>query len=55
MSLLFDSGPRLRVEEFRLLRELVNRYSGMHFDDASMFVFERRLRERLRALGWYFR
>ena len=51
MSLLFDSGPRLRVEEFRLLRELVNRYSGMHFDDASMFVFERRLRERLRALG----
>lgn len=50
MSLLFDSGPRLRVEEFRLLRDLVNRYSGMHFDDASMFVFERRLRDRLRAL-----
>lgn len=51
MSVLFDSGPKLKVEEFRLLRDLVNRYSGMHFDDASMFVFERRLRDRLRALG----
>lgn len=51
MSLLFDSGPKLKVEDFRLLREFVNRYSGMHFDDSSMFVFERRLRERLRALG----
>ncbi|UJR78817.1 CheR family methyltransferase [Sandaracinus amylolyticus] len=50
MSILFDSGPKLRIEEFRLLRDLVNRYSGMHFDDASMFVFERRLRDRLRAL-----
>ncbi|MDQ3034988.1 MAG: protein-glutamate O-methyltransferase CheR [Myxococcota bacterium] len=48
---MFDSGPKLRIEEFRLLRDLVNRYSGMHFDDGSMFVFERRLRERLRALG----
>ncbi|AKF08565.1 CheR family methyltransferase [Sandaracinus amylolyticus] len=50
MSILFDSGPKLKIEEFRLLRDLVNRYSGMHFDDASMFVFERRLRDRLRAL-----
>jgi chemotaxis protein methyltransferase CheR len=51
VSILVDSGPKLRVEEFRLLRDLVNRYSGMHFDDASMFVFERRLRERLKAVG----
>lgn len=50
MSILFDSGPKLRIEEFRLLRDLVNRYSGMHFDDASMFVFERRLRDRIKAL-----
>ena len=49
MAILESSGPRLRVEEFRLLRELVNRYSGMHFDDGSMFVFERRLKDRLRA------
>jgi chemotaxis protein methyltransferase CheR len=51
VSILDGTGPKLRIEEFRLLRDLVNRYSGMHFDDASMFVFERRLRDRLRALG----
>ena len=51
MSILLDGGPRLRQEDFRLLRDLVNRQSGMFFDDSSMFVFERRLRERVRALG----
>jgi chemotaxis protein methyltransferase CheR len=51
VSILFESGPRLRLEEFRLLRDLVNRHSGMHFDDTSMFIFERRLRERLKALN----
>jgi chemotaxis protein methyltransferase CheR len=51
VPILFDSGPKLRLEEFRLLRDLVNRYSGMYFDEGSMFVFERRLRERVKALG----
>ncbi len=51
MSFFLDSGPRLRVDEFRLLRELVNEHSGMFFEDSSQFVFERRLRDRLRALG----
>jgi chemotaxis protein methyltransferase CheR len=51
VSVLFDTGPRLRIDEFRLLRELVNRHSGMHFDDGAMFVFERRLRDRLKMLS----
>ena len=51
MSFFLDSGPRLRVDEFRLLRDLVNEHSGMFFDDTSQFVFERRLRDRLRTLG----
>ena len=51
VAILFDAGPRLQISEFRLLRDLVNRHSGMHFEDSSHFVFERRLRERLRELG----
>lgn len=51
MTSLLDSGPRMRRDEFRLLRDLVNRRSGMFFDDTSFFVFERRLRERAKALG----
>ena len=51
MSILHDVGPRLRVEEFRLLRDVVNSFCGIAFQDDSMFVMERRLRERLQALG----
>ena len=51
MSILHDTGPRLRVEEFRLLRDLVNGFCGIAFQDDAMFVVERRLRERLQALG----
>lgn len=51
MSLLSDGGPRLRLEDFRLLRDLVNRHSGIYFEDGQHFVFERRLRDRLRVLG----
>lgn len=51
MSLLHDTGPRLRVDEFRLLRDLVNTFCGIAFQDDAMFVVERRLRERLQALG----
>lgn len=51
MSILFDSGPRLEPDEFRLLRELINRFCGMEFSDDTRFIFERRLRERVRELG----
>lgn len=49
MVLSHEGGPRMRPDEFRLLRELVNRHSGMSFDEPSQYVFERRLRERVRA------
>ncbi len=39
----------MRRDEFRLLRDLVNTRAGMFFDESSFHVFERRLRERLRA------
>jgi len=51
LSILFDSGPTLRPDEFRLLRELINRFCGMAFSDDARFVFERRLRDRVRELG----
>jgi len=51
VSILHDTGPRMRVEEFRLLRDLVNGFCGIAFQDDAMFVVERRLRERLQALG----
>ncbi len=51
MSVLFDSGPRLEPNEFRLLRELINRFCGMQFSADTRYVFERRLRERVRELG----
>jgi chemotaxis protein methyltransferase CheR len=45
--------PRLRItpDEFRLLRDLVNEHAGLHFDDGSSYLFDRRLAERLEALG----
>jgi len=51
VSVLFDTGPTLRQDEFRLLRELINRYCGMQFADDTRYVFERRLKERLREVG----
>lgn len=42
---------RITPEEFRLLRDLVNDYAGMHFDDGSSYVFDRRLGERVAALA----
>ncbi|MBN2194330.1 MAG: protein-glutamate O-methyltransferase CheR [Polyangiaceae bacterium] len=41
---------RLRAEEFRLLRDLVNERFGLHFDDEAVLSFERRLGERVIAL-----
>lgn len=51
MPILFDSGPPLSPEEFRLLRELINGYCGISFSDDAIYVVERRLRDRLRELG----
>ena len=51
MSVLFETGPRLQPDEFRLLRELINRFCGMEFSNDTRYVFERRLRERVRQLG----
>jgi len=41
---------RLRPEEFRLLRDLINAHAGLHFDDDAIASFDRRLGERLLAL-----
>ncbi len=41
---------RIRPEEFRLLRDLVNEHAGLHFDDGSAYLFDRRLGERVAAL-----
>ncbi len=42
--------PRLRPEEFRLLRDLVNEYAGLQFEDDSAYAFDRRLGERVATL-----
>ncbi len=50
MSLVFDHGPTMSDGEFRSVRDLINRFCGLAFDDGVKFVVERRLRERLQAL-----
>ena len=42
---------RMRPDEFRLLRDLVNGHSGIYFGDDALPVLERRLRERVVALN----
>jgi chemotaxis protein methyltransferase CheR len=42
---------RLRPDEFRMLRDLVNGHAGIYFGDEALAVLERRLRDRLSALG----
>ncbi|MGE0784499.1 MAG: protein-glutamate O-methyltransferase CheR [Sandaracinaceae bacterium] len=51
MSILFDSGPQLSIDEFRLLGQLINEFCGMSFAGDTRYVFERRLRDRLRELA----
>lgn len=51
MSILFESGPRLSMDEFRLLGDLINGFCGMEFSVDTRYIFERRLRDRLRELG----
>jgi chemotaxis protein methyltransferase CheR len=41
---------RLRPNEFRLLRDLVNAHAGLHFDDDALILFDRRLADRLASL-----
>jgi chemotaxis protein methyltransferase CheR len=52
MTRLNQSGRllRLRPEEFRLLRDLVNAHAGLHFGDESLVTFDRRLSERVAEL-----
>jgi chemotaxis protein methyltransferase CheR len=50
VPLLFDTGPKLRPEDFRLLRDLVNETCGIRFPDDMQFVLERKLKERLASL-----
>lgn len=50
MPLFFDSGPHLRQEEFRLIRDLMNDFCGISLSADAIGMVERRLRERLVAL-----
>ena len=40
----------LRLDDFRLLRDLVNDYAGLHYEEDSLYLFERRLIDRIAAL-----
>jgi chemotaxis protein methyltransferase CheR len=51
VTLLHNAGPSLSLQDFRLLRDLVNQFCGIYFADDSAYIVERRLRERLRDLG----
>lgn len=42
--------PRLLPDEFRLLRDLINAQVGLHFEEDAMYMFERRLGDRVAAL-----
>lgn len=46
-----DGPARLSSEEFRLLSDLVYDHAGLRFDEGSMFLFERRLKERMEELN----
>jgi chemotaxis protein methyltransferase CheR len=46
-----DWQPSLSIEEFSQLADLIRDRAGLRFEEGSMFLFERRLRERLEALG----
>lgn len=42
---------RMSLEEFRLLRDLVYEHAGLVYDESALMLFDRRLGERLEALG----
>ena len=45
-----DPRLKIRPDEFRLLRDLINDFAGLHFDDGSAYLFDRRIGERLALL-----
>jgi len=45
-----ESREQLRPRDFRLLRDLINEYAGLHFDDEDIHIFCRRLVDRVAAL-----
>lgn len=49
-SAILGARPRIRPDEFRMLRDLINEYAGLYFDDSSAYAFDRRLNERLASL-----
>jgi chemotaxis protein methyltransferase CheR len=44
-------GVHLRLDEFHLIRDLVSAHAGIYFGDEALPIVERRLRERVEALG----
>ncbi len=52
MRALGRGSPRLRLapEEFRLVRDMINVHCGLHFDDSGIYLFERRLADRVAQL-----
>src|SRR5205814_5111736 len=42
---------RMSLEDFRLLRDIVYEHAGLVYDESAMMLFDRRLGERLEALG----
>jgi chemotaxis protein methyltransferase CheR len=46
-----DAGPMMRIEEFRLLRDLISARTGLMFGNDARPLLERKLRERLLVLG----
>ncbi len=46
-----DPGPRLLPDDFRMIRDLIYDHAGLHFEDDAAVLFERRLNDRLQALG----
>ncbi|HEY3254069.1 MAG TPA: CheR family methyltransferase, partial [Polyangiaceae bacterium] len=46
-----EPRPRLTSEEFLLLRDVIYDHAGLSFDGDAMFLFDRRLAERVEALS----
>jgi len=51
MDLPGASSPALTDTEFRLFRDLLRDHCGLHFDQDSRFLLEKRLTNRVRELG----
>jgi chemotaxis protein methyltransferase CheR len=51
VPLFSNKAPQMRLEEFRLLNGFINRFCGIQIDEDMRFVAERRLGERVIALG----